>query len=134
MKSEASKKMWFRSAADINIAIHDRLIRTHSGLSPLKNFDGAMMESYQAPPKAFEIVYCKANPKPDSCKNDNVVVAQPVRKRRRIFDPYLDRHVYDKKKIGDAKDLLCDYLYYNEGMMKGNGAINFEELKKKCSE
>ena len=137
MKSGSNRKRWYRTGADIDIDIHQRILRTHSGSSPIKYFDGATMTSYQLPSKAFESVYCKAEPTPESCKTGDKkseITSQSVRRsRNNPFDLYLDRHIYEKN-TGEIKNLLCDYFYYNEARLKHNKAIDYEELKRNCAE
>ena len=47
--------------------ISQRVLPTPTGDSSLIHFDGAVMQSYSYPNKASEVVYCRANPKSDSC-------------------------------------------------------------------
>jgi hypothetical protein len=138
MKAEISRKRWYRSSANIDLDIHQKIIRTHSGKPNLKYFDGATMTSYQLPTKAFESAYCKAVPKPESCKSDKSeaegTTSQAARmKRENIFDVYLDRHIYEKPIEGESINILCDYFYYNESQLKNNPVIYFEEIKKQCT-
>jgi len=58
MKNKESNLLWYNNAAQINLSIHERTLRTHSGTSALKYFDGTTMESYQIPAKGFESNYC----------------------------------------------------------------------------
>ena len=62
---------WFRNRAQIDIEIHERILRTKSGRPALEYFDGALMQGYQNPHKVFEAVFCRANPMPSSCKSDH---------------------------------------------------------------
>lgn len=138
MKSETSRKNWYRTGADLEIDIHQRMIKTKSGVSPIKHFDGATMTSYQLPSKAFESVFCKASPKPSSCEKD-INSSQAVRRsRHNPFDLYLDRHTYDKNDGDDdgdkLKSILCDYFYYNGERLKYNTALDYEELKRHCEQ
>ena len=52
----------------INLKIRQRTIHTVNGDSPLLYFDGATMLSYLNPSKASEAVFCRPNPKPESCE------------------------------------------------------------------
>jgi len=157
MKSEVSRKRWYRLGAEVDIDIHRRILRNHSGKPALKHFDGAMMTSYQLPSKAFESVYCKATPTPESCvevtmdsnnsnknneeeeeetmKGRKEIRSQSVRRtRQNTFDMYLDRHTYEKNNSGEgeSKNILCDYFYYNESRLKYNIAIDYENIRKLC--
>lgn len=67
-KDEVSEKLWRRNAAEIDIDIQKRTLKTVSGEQPLKYFDGATMVSqYQHPAKVFQSVHCRSNPTPQSC-------------------------------------------------------------------
>lgn len=67
-KDVACRKNWNRSPSSIDLAIAKRLLPTVSGQPPLKHFDGPTMALYQVPHKAFETVYCRNDPTPQSCQ------------------------------------------------------------------
>ena len=67
MKNHHTRGLWYQTTAELELAIYDRLLRTHSGKSPLNFFDSATMKQYQVPDKAFEDVYCKKDPIPTTC-------------------------------------------------------------------
>lgn len=106
MKSDENESLWYRSSAEINVDIRKRILPTISGKPALKNFDGTLMESYQNPPKSFELVYCRATPVPDSCKyllgHDKIAIAPEGRK---LYDPIIDRH-------SPRQGGICDYVSY----------------------
>ena len=54
--------------SEIELSIHERIIRTNSGKAPLSYFDGATMSRYRIPHKVFETIYCRKLPKPLECK------------------------------------------------------------------
>ena len=62
---------WYISNAAVDIAIHERTVRTVSGKPAMKYFDSSVMNHYHYPHKAFEIAYCRSLPTPDSCYDDN---------------------------------------------------------------
>ena len=66
-KSDKCRFNWYRNEAEIDLQIHYRMMRTKSGSSPLRYFDGATMKSYQDPPKAWETLYCRREPVPEHC-------------------------------------------------------------------
>lgn len=101
MKGDSGNSMWRRSAAEIDIAIHKRILRTKSGKPALQNFDGSLMSGYMIPPKSFETVYCRAVPTPGSCLVGN---AQTVEDRR-LYDPHVDR-----MNIGLSSGDVLDYF------------------------
>lgn len=59
---------WYANEAEIELAIHRRILRTKSGKSPLKYFDGSTMTNYQIPHKSFESVHCRRSPMPIDCE------------------------------------------------------------------
>ena len=67
MKDYDNRGMWYRTQAQIEIDIHERLLRTHSGAPPLSYFDSAQMKAYRYPHKGFETVYCRKDPMPHNC-------------------------------------------------------------------
>ena len=66
-KSDKCRYNWYKNEAEIDVQIHYRMMRTKSGSSPLRYFDGATMKSYQNPPKAWETLYCRREPFPEHC-------------------------------------------------------------------
>ena len=70
MKDSKNTALWYRSEADINRAIHQRIIHTHSQTPALKHFDGNVMESYRIPSIVFQSAYCKKFRKPKSCSDE----------------------------------------------------------------
>ena len=68
-KSDKCRFNWYMNEAEIDAQIHYRMMRTKSGSSPLRYFDGATMKSYQNPPKAWETLYCRREPFPEHCKD-----------------------------------------------------------------
>ena len=66
-KSDKCRFNWYMNEAQIDLRIHYRMMRTKSGSSPLRYFDGATMKSYQDPPKAWETLYCRREPVPEHC-------------------------------------------------------------------
>lgn len=67
MKDSNSNARWNQNAARINLAIHQRTVKTISGTPTLKYFDGDTMKSYQTPSKSFEAVHCNKDPVPEQC-------------------------------------------------------------------
>ena len=66
-KSYSARKRWFGNAAQFDLEIKKRGVRTKSGVSPFRYFDGPTMVSYQVPPRAMETVYCRKEPTPEEC-------------------------------------------------------------------
>jgi hypothetical protein len=60
---------WFANEALLNLKISKRILPTLRDESPLQYFDGATMQHYRSPSKPSEVVYCRRNPAPESCKD-----------------------------------------------------------------
>jgi hypothetical protein len=43
----------------MEVKMHERMMRTKTGQLPLKYFDGAIMQSYQMPSRASEVMFCR---------------------------------------------------------------------------
>ncbi len=67
MKSKTNKDQWFQSPAELEIQIHERILRTRSGSPALQYFDSGVMSNYRYPHRALETNYCRTTPKPESC-------------------------------------------------------------------
>jgi hypothetical protein len=52
-------KEWFATEAQMEVKMHERVMRTKTGQLPLKYFDGAIMQSYQMPSRASEVMFCR---------------------------------------------------------------------------
>lgn len=72
-KSYGTRKRWYANPAEIDLAIKKHSVRTKSGESPLRYFDGATMASYQVPSRTVENVFCRRQPTPLSCVNDEYI-------------------------------------------------------------
>lgn len=68
MKDADIDSRWYMSDSELEVAIHERIKRTVSGTPALKYFDGAVKRGYHYPHKSAETVYCRTEPKPESCK------------------------------------------------------------------
>jgi len=127
MKGDVTDSLWYRSAAEVDVAIRKRLHKTVSGKPALKNFDGTLMELYQNPPKSFENVYCRAVPVPDSCKyldgKDKIAISV---ENRKLYDPIIDRH---SSRDGG----ICDYVSYVMTRKQERYERLPEEVKAMCS-
>lgn len=65
--NDSCSESFHRNEAELEISMHRRLLKSRSGLMPLKFFDGATMKSYQVPPKSWETVHCRQTPMPEEC-------------------------------------------------------------------
>ena len=66
-KSQECNKNWYKSSAQVEIAIHERILPSKSGLPLLKHFDGATMAQYRFPHKGANTVFCRSYPTPVEC-------------------------------------------------------------------
>ena len=67
-KSQQCDKNWYKSSAQVEIAIHERILPSKSGAPLLKYFDGATMAQYRFPHKGTSTVYCRRHPTPVECQ------------------------------------------------------------------
>ena len=67
-KSQACNTNWYKTPAQVDIAIHERILPSKSGLPLLKNFDGATMAGYRVPHKGAQTVFCRSFPTPIECQ------------------------------------------------------------------
>lgn len=66
-KSYKTRQQWFENAAQIDLQIQKRGVRTLSGKSSFRFFDGPTMVGYQVPHRTMENVYCRGQPTPSAC-------------------------------------------------------------------
>jgi len=59
LKNASMRNRWYRSPAEIEKELQQRILKTHSGKSALANFDGSTMFDYQIPSRVYESVYCR---------------------------------------------------------------------------
>lgn len=76
MKDGDIDSRWYMSEAAVEVAIHERTVRTVSGKPALKYFDGSVKRDYHYPHKGAERVFCRSLPTPESC-NQNIDVSRP---------------------------------------------------------
>jgi spermidine synthase len=67
-KTDTCSKNWYANEAEVSRKIHQRILPTKSGKHSLKYFDGSTMQRYQRPTRAWETVYCRADPEPTECR------------------------------------------------------------------
>eukprot|EP00548_Thalassiothrix_antarctica_P004162 CAMPEP_0194146414 /NCGR_PEP_ID=MMETSP0152-20130528/20575_1 /TAXON_ID=1049557 /ORGANISM="Thalassiothrix antarctica, Strain L6-D1" /LENGTH=776 /DNA_ID=CAMNT_0038846929 /DNA_START=377 /DNA_END=2707 /DNA_ORIENTATION=+ len=85
-KSLEARKNWYENAAQINMRLKKRLVKSKSGSSVLQYFDGSTMEQFQFPGKSVEKVFCRETPTPATCVF-------------RGFDPYVQNIKVEKLKV-----------------------------------
>lgn len=59
LKNSSMRSRWYRSPAEVDKELHQRILKTRSGKTALANFDGATMFDYQIPSRVYESVYCR---------------------------------------------------------------------------
>lgn len=67
-KSFETRKTWFATEPEVELAMHRRSRRTLAGSLPFRYFDGSTMTSYQLPSKSAEVVFCREQPRPPGCE------------------------------------------------------------------
>jgi spermidine synthase len=67
VKNNESRSLWYRNEAQIQLEIHKRILRSTTKKSLLDYFDGSVFETYRAPHKVMETIYCRATPTPYGC-------------------------------------------------------------------
>lgn len=66
-KHVSCRSRWYSRSDQVDFAIYERIVQTHSNERALAYFDGTTQFSYSIPPKAFETVYCRREPAPFEC-------------------------------------------------------------------
>lgn len=73
---------WYRSAPEINIELHRRIVRTISGEPALKRFDAPTMVEYQVPAKTFETNYCRQSVIHAECNDPFEICKNSITKKQ----------------------------------------------------
>mmetsp|Transcript_12427 Transcript_12427/g.18221 ORF Transcript_12427/g.18221 Transcript_12427/m.18221 type:complete len:859 (-) Transcript_12427:147-2723(-) len=68
-KSLTTRSKWYENAAETNLQISQRLVRSKSGSTMLRYFDGSTMERFQLPGRDIEDVFCRQIPVPEDCSH-----------------------------------------------------------------
>lgn len=66
-KDRTSRYLWFRNSAQVDFEIYKRIQRTVSGKPLLEYFDGSVLETFRAPHRVMETLYCRTSPMPTEC-------------------------------------------------------------------
>jgi len=66
-KSSTCRDLWYAEAMVLDYDINMRMRETKSHKPILMHFDGATQHSFQIPPRAWEEVYCRRDPRPFEC-------------------------------------------------------------------
>lgn len=114
-KSAKCRGEWLRESDLIEYSIFNRTVETVDEKRSMIHFDGSTMHTYQAPPKAWETVYCRREPQPIECAY-------------RALDPESEFHDYvfeDEEKGTKEEDGSFEILYDEDDKT----AIGVEALK-----
>jgi len=63
-----ASELWYSNQAITDLEIHDRIVDTISGESPLRYFDGATMQTLSHPSRVSEITFCRSEIKDPYCE------------------------------------------------------------------
>ena len=127
MKDRNNRSLWYQSTAQLDIAIHDRVKRTHSGEPALKYFDAPTMKGYQIPHKGFESVFCKSSDGSEICKStksriDEIVPSSALEVRMSSAGDGSGRGVYAKTDIKKgaviASEVAHQSVYFSPAAAK----------------
>lgn len=92
-----TRENWYRNGAEIELQLQKRILRSKSGSSSLRYFDGATMSSYQVPSRGFETVHCRQEETPKDCDKIEWLgkaVAYDTNKTI-AYNPVVERHTRD---------------------------------------
>jgi len=139
MKSKEGRKNWFSNIAQTDLEIHSRILRTYSDKPNLKYFDGATVQSYQYPHRVFQGVFCRAEPKPDSCyyldseeEKENLVSMSDLEVKMSSASEESGRGIYAKIDIKEGSFIGMqnspENLYFAPSTVKGMNSV-FEHDK-----
>ena len=60
-KDSDVRSRWFSNEAELQLAVHQRILRTKDGKIPLRFIDGASMMQYQFPSRGAEQTFCRGH-------------------------------------------------------------------------
>lgn len=88
-----SRENWYRNSAEVELQLQKRILKTESGGSPLRYFDGATMSAYQVTPGGFAAVHCRQEDSPRECKESIGLVHAAVNETETYaYNPVMERH------------------------------------------
>jgi len=96
-KDIEARENWYRNSAEIELQLQRRILRTKSGSTSLRYFDGATMSSYQIPPSAFQDVHCRQEETPEDCNKTewSSKVFAGETNNKVAYNPVAERHIRD---------------------------------------
>jgi len=96
-KDVETRKRWYRNPAEVELDLSRRILPMKNGKSPLRYFDGATMQSYQLPPRAFEDTYCRQSDMPKECSDEVRFGLQKEINLSSAYSPVFERLFVDAK-------------------------------------
>jgi len=140
-KSQACNQNWYKTPAQVNIAMHERILPSKSGLPLLKYFDGATMAQYRVPHKGAQTVFCRSFADPLECQLVEELMKQVEWRNGDIQNPgthisaSLDKVLSnicedadDCQSMGNNPDIIRSKLLST--LDKLTGPTNSEQYKK----
>jgi len=99
-KSASCRGRWYSEPIVFDDEIYDRTRRTKSKNPTLIHYDGATHHSYQAPPRAWETVYCRREPTPFECAYRGLDFSKDLYEVEHDFDGTFNFEVNSEMKEG----------------------------------
>ena len=95
-KDIETRANWYRNAAEIELQLQKRILKTETGSSSLRYFDGATMAAYQVTPRGFADVHCRQEDAPKDCDTSYDILEVPVNETKAgVYKPALERNSKD---------------------------------------
>ena len=119
-KKRASLENWYANEAEISLQVSQRAVRTVTGESPFRYFDGATMMGYQFASRVSEEVFCRSvDPVPTLCEQkhgldpsvENVPITDFEVRTSNI--PNAGRGVFLKRPAKSGQYLASDQLVHS---------------------
>mmetsp|Transcript_19398 Transcript_19398/g.40130 ORF Transcript_19398/g.40130 Transcript_19398/m.40130 type:complete len:878 (+) Transcript_19398:62-2695(+) len=119
------RRHWYAETDEIDYAIYDRIGGLKDGKPSLVHYDGATQRSFQAPPRAWETVYCRREPEPFECayrgldKNAELFEFDPENEEESSFEIRMSKNketgeeevgVYAKVDMPEGSYLMPTHL------------------------
>lgn len=119
------RRHWYAETDEIDYAIYDRIGGLKDGKPSLVHYDGATQRSFQAPPRAWETVYCRREPEPFECayrgldKNAELFEFDPENEEESSFEVRVSKNketgedevgVYAKVDMPEGSYLMPTHL------------------------
>ena len=110
------RQRWYKTAAELETVLHERLHRTKSGKPILLYFDAPTMVSYQTPSKASETIECRKENAPPECQYEYRGFDPE------LFDPTYQNMAYSEQKTFDSVYSPIAERHMREIILKSNSS------------